>query len=176
MFERNKIDSIQHTGVAVEIVTDADETLVGRVLVGTGRTLAQVLNGEGGFVEFEPWGEERMLLAKAALRSIRPVAGTRTESLQARAAALDGFDPYTILGVGRGASLEEIRTAWHRLSKTYHPDRYAAAELPAEVGEYLASMVRRINTAYAALETAFMSRRVPQRGAPSPAPAHAPRM
>ena len=175
MFERNKVDTIQHNGVAVEITTSAGETLGGQILIGTGRSLAQVLNGEGAFVEFEPWGAERMLLSKGSLVAIKPVSTARAESLSGRVAALDGFDPYTILGLRKGASLDEVRSAWHRLSKAYHPDRYASAELPAEVSEYLGSMVRRINAAYSALEASFASRRTPPRGAPTPAPAYDPR-
>ena len=65
---------------------------------------------------------------------------------------LDGFDPQSILGVPSNASFDDIRAAWHRLAKIYHPDRYSNAELPGEVREYLASMARRVNAAYAALE------------------------
>jgi curved DNA-binding protein CbpA len=42
--------------------------------------------------------------------------------------------------------------AYFALAKAYHPDRYATAELPAEVRDYLAAMARRINAAHAALD------------------------
>lgn len=158
MFERNRGDTIEQ-GVAVEITTDAGETIAGQLVVGLGRNFAQVLNGDGGFVEFEPWGGERFHISKRSLRSVRLVRTTRPESLSGRINATDGFDPYTILGVRKGASLDEAKSAWHRLSMAYHPDRYASAELPDEVTSYLAAMARRINAAYAALEIALAPRK-----------------
>ncbi len=37
-----------------------------------------------------------------------------------------------MLGVPQNASPEQIRKAYVTLAKTYHPDRYATAELPPE--------------------------------------------
>lgn len=36
------------------------------------------------------------------------------------------FDPYEILGVSRGATVQEIRKAWRRLSLQYHPGKTSA--------------------------------------------------
>ena len=152
MFERNKIDNVEHNGVAVEMTTEAGETMTGRLMVAVGRNLVDVLNSSGGFIEFEPWGGERILVAKASLRAIKLTKVAKAESLKVRLATLDGFDPHMILGVVPGATLEDVKTAWHRLSKAYHPDRYASAELPVEVTDYLAAMARRVNAAFAALE------------------------
>ncbi len=32
------------------------------------------------------------------------------------------FDPYSVLGVGRNATDEEIKKAYRKLSRQYHPD------------------------------------------------------
>lgn len=168
MFERNKIDNVVLNGIPVEITTDAGETLGGRIPVGMGRSLPDVLNGQGSFVEFEPWGGEAMLLAKTSLRTVRLLQVPRPENLKARAAVSDGFDPFGVLGVSAGSALEDVKSAWHRLSKAYHPDRYASAELPQEVVDYLGAMARRINAAYAALEGPLLANRkaVGMRAAP----------
>jgi hypothetical protein len=152
MFERNRIDTIEHSGISVEITTRDGDVIGGRLFVPQGRNPADVLNGAGDFVEFQPWGAERAFVAKATIRNLKVVQVPRAESLKGRIAAQDGFDPHAILGVTAGAGLDDVRVAWHRLSKAYHPDRYAAAELPPEVVDYLSSMARRINAAYAALE------------------------
>ena len=38
---------------------------------------------------------------------------------------VDPGDPWSVLGVGRGASREEIRRAYREQMKRYHPDRVA---------------------------------------------------
>ena len=59
----------------------------------------------------------------------------------------------------RAAGWDETRAAYHKLAKVYHPDRYSSAELPPEVRDYRASLARRINAAYAALEAPQQGRK-----------------
>ncbi|MDX2154957.1 MAG: J domain-containing protein [Hyphomicrobiaceae bacterium] len=159
MFERNKVDNIEHNGVPVEITTDCGDVLSGRLLMPVGRGLVEALNSPGAFLEFEAWGGERTFIAKASMRNVRLVQAPRPQSLKGRLEAADGFDPHTILGVRAGSGLDDVKAAWHRLSKAYHPDRYASAELPIEVLDYLSAMARRINAAYAALEGPLLTSR-----------------
>jgi|LNFM01.1.fsa_nt_gb hypothetical protein len=153
MFERNRIDNVDQAGIAVEITTEEGDRSSGKLLIAQGRTLAEVLNSPAAFLEFEPWGGERAFVAKSSLRAIRLVNAPRHESLGQRLSATAEFDPHAILGVPASATHDEVKAAWHRLSKLYHPDRYASADLPSEVVEYLSVMARRVNAAYAALET-----------------------
>ena len=53
-------------------------------------------------------------------------------------------DPYTILGVSRDASDEEIKKAYRALARKYHPDNYAGSDL-ADVAE---EKMKEINEAY----------------------------
>lgn len=54
-------------------------------------------------------------------------AGGEEQSLLDRELALEDQDEYyTLLNVSRTASPEEIRSAYRRLCKIYHPDRLGA--------------------------------------------------
>ena len=114
--------------------------------------MADVLNGRGAFLEFEPYGGGAQLHRQGAGR-LHQAAGRAeaAEPQRARCSDLDGFDPFAVLGIQPGATREDIRQAYFALAKAYHPDRYATAELPTEVIEYLFAMARRINAAHAAL-------------------------
>ena len=56
-------------------------------------------------------------------------------------------DPYEVLGVPKGASQEEIKTAYKKLAKQYHPDRYIGNPL----ADLAAEKFKEINEAYDAL-------------------------
>jgi molecular chaperone DnaJ len=56
-------------------------------------------------------------------------------------------DPYEVLGLKPGASQEEIKSAYRKLVKKYHPDRYQGNPL-ADLAE---EKLREINGAYDAL-------------------------
>ncbi len=152
MFDRSKSANVQDmTAMPVEAVF-ADGTVArGKLLVAAGKSIADVLNGPGAFIEFEPYGDERSYISKAQVASIKLLGVPKLPNLNARVRDLDGFDPYATLGIQPGATREEVRQAFFAQAKSYHPDRYASAELPSEVIEYLFAMARRINAAHAAL-------------------------
>ena len=162
MFERNRVDNVpEPSAVPVEVML-ADGALVkGKLLVSAGKTLADALNGTAAFVEFEPYGGERTFLSKGQLASVQLVGVPKAANLSAKTRDGDSFNPHAILGVSPDAGWEEVRQAYHKLAMSYHPDRYASAELPLEVQDYLAAMARRVNAAYAALETPRQGVRVP---------------
>ena len=153
MFERNKIDnSLQQAAVPAEVTLDDGRLVKGKFLIATSRSIFEVLNGEGHFLEFETYDGERTLIARSMLKSIKIIPVPSGSNLKSRVRDSDNFDPHMILGVPTDAPWDEIRSAYLKLSKTYHPDRYATVELPYEVRDYLSAMSRRVNAAYAALE------------------------
>ncbi len=159
MFERNRIDNADHGMVTVELTLSEGRTLSGKIAMPAGRGVLDYLNGSSTFLEFESFDGDRRYLAKSTLAEVKQVATPRAANLNQRLRDLDGFDPYVILGIERSATWDETRAAFHKLAKVYHPDRYAAAELPEEVSTYLSSMARRVNAAYAALEAMHAQRR-----------------
>jgi hypothetical protein len=61
---------------------------------------------------------------------------------------IDHLRALRVLGLPRGASPEDIKTAWRDLAKVWHPDRFPSDErLKAKAGENL----KRINEAYESL-------------------------
>jgi len=163
MFERGSSErAVGRT--PVELTLEDGRLLAGRLLVPKGDTLGQALNNPARFIEFELTGGERTFIAKSALLAVKPIDVPPAPELRAGPTEGSDFDPVKVLGVQAGASPQEIREAYLRLSKIYHPDRYAAAELPAEVRSYLAVMARRINAAHQALQAA----QKPRMSAPDP--------
>lgn len=56
-------------------------------------------------------------------------------------------DPYEVLGVSKNASQDEIKSAYRKLAKQYHPDRYVGNPL----ADLAAEKFKEINEAYDAL-------------------------
>jgi len=86
-----------------------------------------------------------VMIAWLRTRRRRPTA---TEA-GAREAPSEPSDPWTVLGVGRGASSEEITRAYRERLKQYHPDRVAG--LGEELQEVAHRRTIEIQRAYATL-------------------------
>lgn len=160
MFERNKIDnSAPQTTVPAELTVEGGEVLKGRFLISASRNIFDVLNGDGHFLEFETYQGERSLVARTAIKSVKLTSLPSASQLKGRMRETESFDPHQVLGVGTDTAFDDVRAAYLRLSKIYHPDRFHGVDLPGEVRDYLAAMARRINAAYAALEAPVQASR-----------------
>lgn len=66
------------------------------------------------------------------------------------------LEPYlSLLGLSGRPSFDELRRAWRRTIKDFHPDRYHGAELPPTVQAMIAAKSAEINAAYDALRKAY---------------------
>lgn len=87
----------------------------------------------------------------AFIRDVAAIFGfTDADFARMREANLgpDLADPYTLLGVRREQSDEEIRTAWRRLMRENHPDKLMAEGLPPEFVALANEKVASLNAAY----------------------------
>lgn len=60
----------------------------------------------------------------------------------------DGMDPYQVLGVLPDASDDQIRAAYKKLVREYHPDRLLANGVPKELLDLGTARMASVNTAY----------------------------
>jgi DnaJ-class molecular chaperone len=70
--------------------------------------------------------------------------------VEALAAALDQLDYFGVLKLPQSAGPAEIKAAYYRESRAYHPDRFAAYPDPA-FRELVGRIYRRVNEAYTVL-------------------------
>jgi DnaJ-class molecular chaperone len=66
------------------------------------------------------------------------------------AAVLDQLDYFGVLKVPQTATPGDIKAAYYRESRAYHPDRFAALDSP-ELKEVIGRVYRRVNEAYTVL-------------------------
>jgi DnaJ-class molecular chaperone len=66
------------------------------------------------------------------------------------AMVIDQLDYYGVLKLAQGAGAADVKAAYYRESRAYHPDRFAAVQ-NAEVREMIGRIYRRINEAYTVL-------------------------
>jgi DnaJ-class molecular chaperone len=69
---------------------------------------------------------------------------------QALAQVLEELDYFQILKIGQQASPSEIKAAYYRESRSYHPDRFSTLP-PGEMKDTIGRIYKRINEAYVCL-------------------------
>jgi hypothetical protein len=153
MFERNRVDNRAETLIAVEITLADGSVVAGRSVLSPGKGVHKLLERDEAFLYVDAFDGEGMFVPKADIKGLKVLNSGRQQSLMLPIPDARNFDPYRILGLEKDASFEVIRDAYHRLSKLYHPDRYAGVELPPEVGAYLDGKAKSINAAFRALKS-----------------------
>jgi len=101
------------------------------------RLLLYVLHGEAAF---RPRAHNPQPRSQQPPRNERSSRSEQTE---------DRPDPFTVLGVARTATFEEIKQAYRTKMREYHPDKVAS--LGAELRELAERKAKQINEAFEAL-------------------------
>jgi DnaJ like chaperone protein len=98
-------------------------------------------------------------VAESELRFLETVAhhfgfsDTEYRRIKATNLGPDIDDPYAVLGLMAGATLEEVRKAWRRQAGENHPDRMTERGAPAEFVLIAKEKTAAINAAYARIRT-----------------------
>ncbi len=96
---------------------------------------------------------------EALVRQIAAELGLTDADFAACLAAMGSAPPalaeaYALLGLEPDASIEQIKTAYKRLVREYHPDVIQNKGLPADFLEFAKQKLQRINEAYAEIRAA----------------------
>ena len=70
--------------------------------------------------------------------------------VERRSEQLEALDYFEVLRIGKESSPAEIKSAYYRESRAYHPDRFAAVE-SVELRTRIGRIYRRVNEAYTVL-------------------------
>jgi DnaJ domain len=126
-------------------------TITGNMHKPRTRTLLEFMNYPAQFIEIERKDGSHVDLAKTAIRTIEPYEAPRANQLAQEMQKFESFEPHDVLGVAKGAPREQVRDAYLKMQRMYHPDRYTGTELPSEVADYINAIARRVNIAYSIL-------------------------
>ncbi|WP_246329485.1 molecular chaperone DjiA [Chthonobacter rhizosphaerae] len=91
---------------------------------------------------------DRELAFLERVAEIFQVAPQTFVRIQARHVRVGDFDPYLVLGIPRGSSPDEVKTAYRRLATEHHPDRLVARGVPAECIRLATDRMASLNKAY----------------------------
>jgi hypothetical protein len=133
--------AVHKNAIPVEITLTSGKVLGAKVFLPVQGRISDLLNDDRNFIPVECDGE-CLALAKISIVQVRMPS--------AQAAQRKGC-PYSILGLPEGASIEEIKRAYHELSRANHPDRIRGAGLSQDIVDFANQNMIRINAAYAQL-------------------------
>ena len=148
IFDAAKTDAAGFEPYARQIarIVRGDMVMLEQILAG----LVQIAAADGAYHS----GERDFIERVAREFGFSPQQRMRIERTYIAAAAPDEEkeNPYEILGVGRDATDEEVRKAYRRIVKEFHPDRLQAKGLPDEFHRLGARKTSEANIAYAKIK------------------------
>lgn len=136
--------------IAVLLTLADNQVVTVSIRLPLSRRLADALNNDDVFLDAITPSGQQQFIAKSTIKLVRSANVPRADQLdtEGRVPGTPAFDPYAILKVAKDASPEDIKSAYHRMARLYHPDRIASYELPDEVKDYVRTMLVRINLAF----------------------------
>jgi len=136
--------------IAVLLTLADNQVVTVSIRLPLSRRLADALNNDDVFLDAITPSGQQQFIAKSTIKLVRSANVPRADQLdtEGRVPGTPAFDPYAILKVARDANPEDIKSAYHRMARLYHPDRIASYELPDEVKDYVRTMLVRINLAF----------------------------
>lgn len=117
------------------------------IFVVNGERLTDLLNDPRAFIPIRKEDGTVMAAAKSKIISIEETLPEQPKPESVRPAG-KGFDPYEMLNVKPGASVDEIRAAYKARIKTVHPDIIASMGLDEELAKAALLMSQKVNYAY----------------------------
>ncbi|MEM6666133.1 MAG: DnaJ domain-containing protein [Pseudomonadota bacterium] len=146
--------------ILVHLTLTSGETFYGQVNVPKIRTLQQSLNSEDRFLEVIVESGAASLVAKASIAKITPIDMPSSDGMDRQLKIADRLEPHKVLGVVIDADPATIKTAYHAKVKAYHPDRLEGLDLPPEMVDHAAAMLKRITSAYTILSAKAASEQI----------------
>jgi DnaJ-domain-containing protein 1 len=134
---------IQKLAVLAEIWLADGSVICGNLFQSHLGRLSDVLNDERKFLPVQTVEGNFVAIAKSAIHKVSLPSSNP--------APYRGSNPWQILGVKEGVSVDELKQAYHELVRAHHPDRIKGMGLATEYQEMATKNLARINDAYAEL-------------------------
>jgi len=121
---------------------------IGRMFKSNPAVLVELLNGLFHIARADGAVTDDELVFLEQVAQIFGMEGAEWDRIRASNLGPDKSDPYVILGVSRGASQDDIKSAYRKLVRENHPDRLVAQGLPQEFVDLANERLATINAAY----------------------------
>ena len=142
-------------GIPVALKLTSGGVIKGYLTTGVSGKLPDTMNKPEPYVEIMRGDGTVVMIAKAVVAQIEQINVAQNDQLTKRIKIDSILDPYTVLGVSKTSSSNEIQSAYHALARRYHPDHFSGREIPPEVLQYVSTMFQRITIAYNELKPAL---------------------
>jgi hypothetical protein len=150
MFRRNS-DGI---AVPASVRMNDGAILIGTINCGASGRLENLLSGDCSFIEFVSKDGQQRFVARHQVASIEPLAVISEPFLPD---PTEEADPFELIGVKHGDSVETALAAFQRKLYVYHPERWSGDDIPFEFTRYASEKTRQLNMAFTEVRAALQA-------------------